>query len=213
MKNHQTEFGALQEIESLTLSHYNDNAIQFYEGTKDHDVSQNYDAFLGPLLAGEKAGVKLDILDFGCGPGRDLQYFRSLGHRPVGLDGSEKLCGIAQKQTDCRVLCQSFLNLSLASNAYDGVFANASLFHVPKSQLTNVLNIMNQALRKEGILFMSNPRGDREGWSGRRYGNFMEFDVIKEYLNNAEFRILDHYYRPTNLPVKHRPWLAIVCQK
>ena len=70
-----------EQIESLTLEHYNQNATSFWEGTKDHDVSQNYDSFLSRFPHGKK----LDILDFGCGPGRDLLYFSSMGHRPTGL--------------------------------------------------------------------------------------------------------------------------------
>ena len=91
---------------SITISHYDDNAWSFWEGTKDHDVSQNYDHFLAQFAATRK----LDILDFGCGPGRDLAYFKGLGHRAVGLDGSFAFCAMAQENTGCPVLHQSFLN-------------------------------------------------------------------------------------------------------
>ena len=74
----------LDEIEKLTLSHYDQNAEAFWNGTKDHDVTQNYEAFLTPFPKDKK----LDILDLGCGPGRDVNYFKSLGHRPVGLDAA-----------------------------------------------------------------------------------------------------------------------------
>lgn len=74
----------LDEIETVTLGYYDENAESFWEGTKDHDVAQNYAAFLAPFPDGKT----LDILDLGCGPGRDVKYFQSLGHRPIGLDGS-----------------------------------------------------------------------------------------------------------------------------
>ena len=82
----------LDEIESITLSHYGDNSHSFWQGTKDHDVSQNYRALLGRFPASQA----LDVLDFGCGPGRDLAYFKSRGHRPVGLEGSDELVARAR---------------------------------------------------------------------------------------------------------------------
>jgi hypothetical protein len=70
----------LSKIETITLGHYENNASSFWEGTKDHDVTQNYEKFLSQFPTGRA----LDILDFGCGPGRDLNYFQSMGHRRSG---------------------------------------------------------------------------------------------------------------------------------
>jgi SAM-dependent methyltransferase len=201
--------GQLAEIESVTLGHYNDNAASFWEGTRDHDVTQNYQALLGRF----PAGLSLNILDLGCGPGRDLAYFKALGHRPVGLDGSEAFCALAREHTGCEVLHQQFLSMNLPDAAFDGVFANASLFHVPGQELPRVLRQLWRALRPGGILFSSNPRGEQEGWSGRRYGNFMEFGTSSAHLEAAGFEVVDHYYRPQGLPRESQPWLAIVSRK
>lgn len=149
----------LNEIETITLNHYNLNAEAFWNGTKDHDVVQNYEAFLSPFPKGKK----LDILDLGCGPGRDVKYFQSLGHRPVGLDGSGVFCSMARSYTGCQILHQKFLSLKLPKQAFDGIFANASLFHVPSQELSRVLFDLNAALRPDGVLFLSNPRGNGEG--------------------------------------------------
>lgn len=199
----------LAEIENITLGHYSDNARSFWQGTKDHDVTQNYAKFLGALPASQS----LDILDFGCGPGRDLSYFQSIGHRPVGLDGSLAFCTMAHDKTACEVLHQQFLALDLPQERFDGIFANASLFHVPSQELPEVLQKLCAALRPEGILFTSNPRGNSEGWSGSRYGNFMEFDTSERYLQAAGFSVIDHYYRPDGFPREEQPWLAIVSRK
>ena len=196
----------LHTIETLTLGHYNDNAESFWDGTKDHDVSQNIEAFLAPFPEGKL----LDILDFGCGPGRDIEYFKSLGHRPVGLDGSEIFCQMVEQYTQCPTLQQNFLNLALPTQAFDGIFANASLFHVPGQELAGVLNALHEALRPGGILFSSNPRGNNEGWQGQRYGHYMELESNQSYLEAAGFEVLHHYYRPTGEPLHNQPWLAIV---
>ena len=185
------------------------NAEAYWQGTKDHDVSQNYAAFLAPFPK-DKA---LDILDLGCDPGRDVNYFQSVGHRPVGLDGSEAFCRMARQYTGCQILQQTFLNLDLPSQSFDGIFANASLFHVPRQELSRVLFDLYTALRSGGILFLSNPRGNGEGWLGQRYGNYLEFDNSKHFLEEAGFEVLEHYYRPFGKLAHEQPWLAIVANK
>ena len=200
---------ALDDIERFTIDHYERNSESFWLGTRDHDVSQNIDAFLNALPKVES----LDILDLGCGPGRDMYTFKSLGHRPVGLDGSKSFCRMAYEKSGCTVLHQQFLSLELEQGSYDGIFANASLFHVPGQELDRVLSELHRALRPGGILFSSNPRGDGEGWQGQRYGHYIEFEENKGYLEGAGFRIIDHYYRPAGVPREQQPWLAIVSQR
>jgi SAM-dependent methyltransferase len=199
----------LTEIETLTLRHYDQHAEDFWSGTKAHDVSQNYAAF---LTAFPKHRL-LDILDFGCGPGRDVHYFKSIGHRPVGLDGSEVFCNMARSYTGCEIWHQKFLSLDLPPHSFDGIFANASLFHVPSRELPRVLNDLHTALRSKGVLFISNPRGDGEGWSGQRYGHYMQIDASKQFLAKAGFEVLNFFYRPEGKPLQEQPWLAITAMK
>ncbi len=196
-------------IENNTLGHYDSNAESFWVGTRDHDVSQNIEAFLH-ALPNNKA---LDILDLGCGPGRDLSTFQSLGHKPIGLDGSQAFCYMAYQHSGCRVLHQQFLSLDLSASSFDGIFANASLFHIPSQELPRVLDDLYHALRPGGILFSSNPRGDAEGWQGQRYGHYMELDSSKAFFEQAGFSVVHHYYRPEGKPKHQQPWLAIVSQR
>jgi len=197
----------LNEIELRTIGHYDNNAQSFWHGTRDHDVSQNIESFLQAL-----PNKTLDILDFGCGPGRDLHAFKSLGHRPVGVEGSKELCQLAIKHSGCQVRQQSFLQLELDDNSFDGIFANASLFHIPSQELPKVLSKLHRVLRPEGVLFASNPRGNAEGWQGERYGHYMEFEASKVYLEQAGFKIVHHYYRPEGKSIEQQPWLAIIAQ-
>src|SRR5437870_666100 len=90
---------ALRKISQTTLAHYNDTAEAFWEGTRNHDVSQNVHALLSHLGTGA-----FRILDLGCGPGRDLRTFRDLGHEAVGLDGAARFVDLARDYTGCEVL-------------------------------------------------------------------------------------------------------------
>jgi SAM-dependent methyltransferase len=200
----------LQRIAARTLAHYNERAEAYWDGTRDHDVSQN----IAALLQHVEAAPPLELLDFGCGPGRDLRTFKSLGHHATGLEGSAQLAALARAHSGCEVLEQNFLDLRLPSSRFDGVFANASLFHVPSQALPQVLRALHQALKPNGVLFSSNPRGDdQEGWNGDRYGVFHEWESWRGYMTAAGFVELDHYFRPAGLPREQQPWLASVWRK
>jgi len=200
------DISTLSDVESVTLNHYNQTADSFWAGTKDHDVTQNYQA----LLSQFPPTHSLTILDFGCGPGRDVKYFKSLGHNPIGLDGCPRFCEMARELTGCDIWHQSFLTLKLPDNYFDAVFANASLFHVPGQQLPRVLTELHATLKPNGILFTSNPRGNDEGWSGSRYGYYMELKESTHHFEQAGFKVIDHYYRPEGKPRTQQPWLAMI---
>lgn len=200
----------LERITALTLADYDQTAERFREGTRDHDVSQNIEALLRHL----EGQAPQRILDFGCGPGRDLKTFTRLGHSPVGVDGSAEFVAMARADSGCEVWHQNFLALDLPPAHFDGVFANATLFHVPLSELPRVLKALHATLKPRGVLFSSNPRGDnREGWNGPRYGAYHDFDSWKRYLTDTGFVELEHYYRPAGLPREQQPWLASVWRK
>lgn len=200
----------LAQITATTLGNYNDVAEGFREGTRDHDVSQNIDA----LLRNIQGSPPFQILDFGCGPGRDLQTFAAMGHIPTGLDGSDRFAEMARVDSGCEVLHQNFLELNLPAERFDGIFANASLFHVPRQELPRVLRELRDALQPGGVLFSSNPRGNnQEGWKGERYGAFHSAEAWSELMTEAGFVEVEHYYRPSGLPREQQPWLASVWRK
>ena len=200
----------LAEISTTTIGHYDDRAQDFWEGTRDHDVSQNRDALLRHI----EVPPPFRILDLGCGPGRDLAAFRALGHTPVGLDGSKLFCVMARALSGCEVLHQDFLHLDLPRDAFDGVFANAALFHVPSQSLPEVLGHLWDTLSPGGVLFCSNPRGDnREGWQGDRYGTYYDLETWRRLVTGAGFTELEHYYRPPGKKREQQPWLATVFRK
>jgi SAM-dependent methyltransferase len=193
-----------------TLGHYDRVAEAFLEATIDHDVSQNYAALLDAI----EGPPPYTLLDFGCGPGRDLARFRSMGHVAIGLDGSSRFVDMARARTGCEVWHQNFLELDLPPERFHGVFANASLFHVPRQELGVVLRKLALTLVPRGVLFSSNPWGaDTEGTSDERYGAFHSLETWRAEVTRAGFVELTHYYRPSGKPRHEQPWLATVWRK
>ena len=200
----------LARISALTLEHYNQRAGDFFEGTRDHDVSQN----IAALLEHIESEPPCTILDFGCGPGRDLKTFSDLGHIAVGLEGAAQFVEMARTYSACEVWQQDFIKLDLPSNRFDGVFANAALFHVASQELPRVLAELRATLKPGGVLFTSNPHGrNEEGWNRGRYGVYYDLATWRSHVLSAGFVELAHYYRPPGLPREQQPWLASVWRK
>ena len=117
----------LAAITGRTLNYYDRFAESFWEGTRDHDVSQKIDALLQHI----GADPPFTLLDFGCGPGRDLKVFIERGHMAIGLEGSARFAQMARAYSGCEVWQQDFLKLDLPAGRFDGVFANAACPSIP----------------------------------------------------------------------------------
>jgi SAM-dependent methyltransferase len=200
----------LDEIAALTLAHYQQRAADFAAGTRDHDVSQN----IAALLRHIEAPAPFTILDFGCGPGRDLKSLTALGHVAIGLEGTPAFAAMARADSGCEVWQQDFLKLDLPAERFDGIFANASLFHVPSQESPRVLRQLHATLKPRGVLFSSNPHGqNEEGWNRDRFGAYHDLETWQRFLGDAGFEELEHYYRPAGLPREQQPWLASVWRR
>jgi SAM-dependent methyltransferase len=202
----------VEQHETITIAEYQATADSFRAGTWDHDVSQNRAALVAvmPNNPGK-------ILDLGCGPGRDLLAFQQQGHTVVGLDATPAFVTMATQTVGCEVWQQSFLRLDLPPATFDGIFANASLIHVPQVEMVRVLQDLWRSLVTQGAIVLSMCRGDGEGYvprpTGYRYTAGWEYDTLAPCLEQAGFTILHHYYRPPGLPLEQQNWLVIVARK
>jgi SAM-dependent methyltransferase len=197
----------LERIAALTLAHYGERADDFWAGTRHHDVSQN----IAALLRHVRGPAPCMLLDLGCGPGRDLKTFVAFGHTGIGLEGEPRFAAMARAYSGCEVWEQNLFDMHLPAAKFDGVFANAVLFHVPTAELPRVLRQLHETLVAGGVLFSSNPRGNgEEGWRGGRYGAFHDLEAWRAFMTKAGFAELEHFYRPEGLPREQQPWLASV---
>ena len=145
-----------------TLQYYNETAPTFVQGTITADLSKLHRRFLKLLP------IQAHILDLGCGSGRDSKAFIDAGYQVTAMDGSEGCCKLAGDYIGQPVLCQTFDELDFDA-AFDGVWACASLLHVPYAELTGIFRKVARALRPGGYLYASFKYGDFEGERNGRY--------------------------------------------
>ena len=151
-----------------TLQFYAQNANEFAEGSRQADMSAARSRFEACLLPESL------ILDLGCGAGRDTKAFLEAGYRVNAADGSEELCTLASAYTGIPVRRMLFSELD-AEDRYDGVWACASILHLPKAELADVLGKITAALKKGGVLYASFKYGTFEGMrNGRYFTDFTE---------------------------------------
>ena len=198
-----------RQISASTIGRYRAMAAPYRDGTWDHDVSQN----IQTLLAAIAGGPPYRILDLGCGPGRDPWPSAILATWSSGSTA-------APSSWPWRARCpaatsaQEVLAMTLPRASFDGVFANAVLFHVPSRALPGVLDRLHAALKPGGVLLASNPRGqDEEGFVDGRYACFYSFKTWRRLVSHSGFALVDHYFRPSGKPRGQQPWLATLWRK
>lgn len=191
-----------------TLKYYNENAQSFASGTVSVKFTEVQDKFL------EKLNSDAYILDFGCGAGRDTKYFLSHGYQVDAVDGSEQLCRIASEYTGIKVRQMLFQELD-EKEKYDGIWACASILHLPKKQLREVLENMYAALKSEGWIYISFKYGEFEGERNGRYFTDFTTDTFKEFIHDMHgLKIEEHWITGDVRPGRgEEKWLNLLLQK
>ena len=191
-----------------TLKYYNENAQSFASGTVSVKFTEVQDKFL------EKLNPDAYILDFGCGAGRDTKYFLSRGYQVDAVDGSEQLCRIASEYTEIKVRQMLFQELD-EKEKYDGIWACASILHLPKKQLREVLENMYAALKSEGWIYASFKYGEFEGERNGRYFTDFTTDTFKDFIHDMHgLKIEEHWITGDVRPGRgEEKWLNLLLQK
>lgn len=191
-----------------TIEYYNNNAQHFADGTINVNFSDIQDRFLECI---HDDGL---ILDFGCGSGRDTKYFLKKGFRVEAIDGSEELCRIASENTGISVKHMLFHELE-SKEKYDGIWACASILHLPKESLSSVFKKMILATKKNGVIYVSFKYGVFEGYRNDRFfTDFTEESFAGFIKNYPEIKILDQRISSDVRPGREdEKWLNEIIKK
>ena len=191
-----------------TLTYYDQNADAFIAETRNADMSEQYRFFLKHLPANGK------LLDLGCGGGRDSAYFSSLGFTVTAVDGSEALCKRVREHYGIHALCIKFEELSFQAE-FDAVWACASLLHVKKSNMPEVLGSVSAALKPGGILYASFKYGSEERVVGDRFFNdYTQKDLDTLLTDENQLTLLEYRITEDVRPERAgERWLNIIAVK
>jgi len=191
-----------------TLKYYNENAQSFASGTVSVKFTKVQDKFL------EKLNPDAYILDFGCGAGRDTKYFLSRGYQVDAVDGSEQLCRIASEYTEIKVRQMLFQELD-EKEKYDGIWACASILHLPKKQLREVLKNMYAALKSKGWIYTSFKYGEFEAERNGRYFTDFTTYTFKDFIHDMHgLKIEEQWITGDVRPGRgEEKWLNLLLQK
>lgn len=191
-----------------TIEYYNKNALEFVASTQAVGFHEIQMKFAAKLHRG------CNILDFGCGSGRDTKYFLSQGYQVDALDGSEEMCRLAGEYTGIMVRQMFFQDLS-AENRYDGIWACSSILHLPYDELKDVFFKMFRALKEGGIVYTSFKYGIFEGErDGRYFTDMTEAKMEKLLYGTSVFHTEEQWISADVRPDREdEKWLNIILRK
>lgn len=188
------------------MNYYDENAQEFFEGTVDADMSSHHDEFLKLI---PESGC---ILDAGCGSGRDTKKFRSLDYNVVAIDGSIEMCKIASEYANVNVKHMQFQDINFV-NVFDGIWASASLLHVPSDELDLVLGKLKNSLKESGIFYASFKQGDFEGIRNGRFFNDFTETAASELFEKNGFKVIKTWQTLDSRPERDEKWTNIMVRK
>ena len=195
-------------MKNSTLEYYDQNAEQFFKTTADVDFTETQDRFLRYLEPGSR------ILDLGCGSGRDTRYFLEKGYQVDATDGSAEICRLASEYTGIPVKQMLFSELDAVSE-YDGIWACASILHLPEEELRDVMHRIGTALKEDGVFYTSFKYGDFAGERNGRYFRDFTEESFREFLTDFhEFRMTDQWITSDVRPNRgEERWLNVLLRR
>ncbi len=191
----------------MSIDFYQNNAQDYFNDTATIDFSAVQNRFVQWL---PKNGL---ILDAGCGSGRDTKAFLSQGFQVEAFDGSSKMAELATQHTGIEVSTMKFQDIDVTER-YDGIYACASLLHVPRHELNDVLNSLFTALKPNGHLYASFKFGQGETTEEHRtFTNMNIFDIREICEDFPSASIKELWLAPDLLPNRKLTWLNVIFEK
>ncbi|HHU73840.1 MAG TPA: class I SAM-dependent methyltransferase [Clostridiales bacterium] len=190
-----------------SIEFYNKNAAKYFLETVNLDMSQFLDGFIELLPEGAS------VLDLGCGSGRDSARFIDEGFDVTSLDGSREMCNLASIHIGQDVLCLTFDEMDF-EEVFDGIWASASLLHVPSKDIEKILAKVVKSLKPNGFLYMSFPYGNFEGLRHGRYYKEYRTRELKNLVNRLEQLEIIELKKSNDLRTDRKTiWISAIVQK
>lgn len=190
-----------------TIDYYNKHAAAFVDSTLNADMTTVRNVFTASLPADAR------ILDLGCGSGRDSLAFKQAGFTVEALDGSPVLAEAAYKTAGVPVYTMEFHELDFQER-YDGIFACASLLHLPKKELPGMFNRISNALKEDGIFYCSFKYGTFEGMRNGRYFSDLDEESFRQFIETSGcFEIQKLWLSQDVRKERKEIWLNALLQK
>lgn len=191
-----------------SVEYYNRNAAQFYDATVELDMGQVLERFTELLPEGAA------VLDLGCGSGRDSLYFIEEGFDVTALDGAGELCELARIHIGQDVLCMRFQDMNF-TEVFHGVWANASLLHVPEEEIDQILDRVIRSLKPNGILFMSFKYGDFSGERSGRFFRYYNTRLLKDLIGRHSRLEIEEIFKTDDIRKnrKEEKWINVIARK
>ena len=205
----------MSKFREITINSYNKTAEAYYKIVSSFELLPELEIFINKV---KKNG---NILDLGCGPGHHSRVFVDNGFTVEGIDLSTEMIAIAKKEvTGANFQVMDILDLNFEKESFDGIWASASLLHIPKKNLKSVLNKLKSALTKEGVLYISLKKGEgSEILKDNRYGGVDKYYVyyrpeeINELLKIVGFEIIENEERSKRAIYDTNSWIHVFCKK
>ncbi|WP_053955354.1 class I SAM-dependent methyltransferase [Inediibacterium massiliense] len=191
----------------MTKPYYNKNAKDFFEKTLNADMTGIYQRFEKYLHKGDH------ILDLGCGSGRDSLYFKNNGYIVTSVDYSEELVKLSTELLSQEVLQVDMREMDFY-NEFEGIWACASILHIPKGEVKKVIQNCEKALKKNGVFYLSLKYGEGERYVEDRFFSYYNEeifqDIIKFFIN---LKIIDMWTTIDVRKDREDIWLNIILKK
>lgn len=188
------------------MNYYDLNAEEFFNETVNADMTPHYNEFL------QKIPENGSILDAGCGSGRDAKIFKSLNYKVTAIDGSIEMCKLASEYANVTIKQMQFQDINF-KNEFDGIWASASLLHVPSDEIDSILNKLKDSLKENGVLYASFKYGNFEGLRNGRFFNDLTEITATELFENNEFKVLKTWLTDDSRPKREEKWVNILVKK
>jgi trans-aconitate methyltransferase len=198
----------VQDKTADTITYYNNQSKQYTQDTQSVDFSEFQNTFLAFLQPGAL------LVDLGCGAGRDSKAFMEKGFRVIAVDGSKELATVAAEYIGQEVLCETFQQYTPAINV-DGIWACASLLHLPEDEIKEVIAKLTKNLNPGGVFYMSFKHGDFSGFRNERFFTDLTSSGFKELIEDIPG--IEIVYEKISTDVRpgrgNEQWLNVIVEK